>query len=247
MARDKDSRSTQEIFMSAVGPGLTAVVFQPIVDLKRKTTFAVEALARCKIPGLESPVSLFEHAVENGYCGRLGRLIREQTVATCGDVPVFTNVHPEELTQRWIVRPDDPIYGHQNDVYVEITEAVPFSHFELCVSMLREIQSRGRVHLVVDDLGAGYSNLQRIVDLAPAIVKLDMQLVRGIEKQLRKQRLVKSIVSMCVDQGARVVAEGIETVAELDAVIAAGVHFGQGYLLARPAFPAPPVIWPAGR
>ena len=233
--------------MTAVGPGQTAVVFQPIVDLQRKRTFAVEALARCKIPGLESPVRLFEDAVANGYCGRLGRLIREQTVQTCGDVPVFTNVHPDELTQRWIVRPDDPIYSHQNDVYLEITEAVPFSHFELCVSMLREIQSRGSVHLVVDDLGAGYSNLQRIVDLAPAIVKLDMLLVRGIDQQVRKQRLVKSIVSMCVDQGARVVAEGIETVAELDAVIAAGVHFGQGYLLARPAFPTPAITWPAGR
>jgi EAL domain-containing protein (putative c-di-GMP-specific phosphodiesterase class I) len=49
---------------------------------------------------------------------------------------------------------------------------------------------------------------------------------------------------MCIDQGARVVAEGIETAAELHAVIDAGVHFGQGYLLARPAFPAPAVNWP---
>ena len=247
MGRNRDTRSTQEIFTGAVGPDQTAVVFQPIVDLARKGMFAVEALARCKIPGLESPLRLFEQAVEHGYSGRLGRLIREQTVEHCGDVPVFTNVHPDELTQRWIVRPDDPIYSHQNDVYIEITEAVPFSHFDLCVSMLREIQSRGRVHLVVDDLGAGYSNLQRIVDLAPAIVKLDMQLVRGIDRQVRKQRLIKSIVSMCVDQGARVVAEGIETIAELDAVIAAGVHLGQGYLLGRPAFPTPAVTWPAGR
>jgi len=247
MGRDKNSRSTQEIFMGAVGPGQTTVVFQPIVDLKSKRLFAVEALARCRIPGLESPVSLFDDAVAKGYSGRLGRLIREQTVSTCGDMPVFTNVHPDELTQRWIVRPDDPIYSHQSDVYIEITESVPFSHFELCISMLREIQSRGRVHLVVDDLGAGFSNLQRIVDLAPAIVKLDMQLVRGIDVQARKQRLIKSIVSLCVDQGARVVAEGIETVAELDAVIACGVHYGQGYLLARPAFPSPAVTWPAGR
>jgi EAL domain-containing protein (putative c-di-GMP-specific phosphodiesterase class I) len=171
-------------------------------------------------------------------------MIRELTVQRCGDVPLFTNVHPDELTQRWLIRPDDPIYSHQNDVYIEITESVPFSHFELCVSILREIQSRGRVHLVIDDLGAGFSNLQRIVDLAPAIVKLDMQLVRGIDRQARKQKLITSIVSMCRDQGARVVAEGIETVAELRAVIDAGVHFGQGYLLARPGYPIPPITWP---
>ena len=239
-----DIRSTMDAFSLAIDPEGTRVVFQPIVDLRHKRLFAVEALARCQIPGLTSPVALFEDAVDKGYVGRLGRLIRELTVQGCPDIPVFTNVHPEELTQRWLVRPDDPIYGHQSDVYIEITESVPFSHFELCVSMLKEIQSRGRVHLVIDDLGAGYSNLQRIVDLAPAIVKLDMQLVRGIDRLTRKQQLVKSIVAMCTAQGARVVAEGIETVAELHAVIDAGVHFGQGYLLARPGSPVPPVCWP---
>ena len=246
MAQGGDIRSTMEIFTDTIGPARTDVVFQPIVDLQKRTLFAVEALARCKVPGLESPTVLFEDAVAKGYCGRLGRMIRELTVQRCGDIPVFTNVHPDELTQRWLVRPDDPIYSHQNDVYIEITESVPFSHFDLCVSILREIQSRGRVHLVIDDLGAGFSNLQRIVDLAPSIVKLDMQLVRGIDRQTRKQKLIKSIVAMCHDQGARVVAEGIETVPELHAVIDAGVHFGQGFLLAKPGYPIPAITWPAG-
>jgi EAL domain-containing protein (putative c-di-GMP-specific phosphodiesterase class I) len=247
MSRAGGIRSTMEVFAQAIGPGQTQVVFQPIVDLRTKGLFAVEALARCRVPGLESPLQLFEDAVAKGYCGRLGRAIREITVQQCPEVPVFTNVHPEELTQRWLVRPDDPIYSHQSDVYIEITESVPFSHFDLCVSILREIQSRGRVHLVIDDLGAGFSNLQRIVDLNPAIVKLDMQLVRGIDREARQQRLVKSIVSMCTEQGARVVAEGIETAAELHAVIDAGVHFGQGYLLARPGYPIPRITWPAGK
>jgi EAL domain-containing protein (putative c-di-GMP-specific phosphodiesterase class I) len=238
------NHDTLEAFAAAIDPAATHVVFQPIVDLQRKTTFAVEALARCSIPELASPIRLFEDAVDKGYVGRLGRFVRELTVLGCPEIPVFTNVHPEELTQRWLVRPDDPIYSHQSDIYIEITESVPFSHFDLCVSMLKEIQSRGRVHLVIDDLGAGYSNLQRIVDLAPSIVKLDMQLVRGIDKHPRKQQLVKSIVSMCVAQGARVVAEGIETAGELHAVIDAGVHLGQGYLLARPAAPVPQVRWP---
>jgi EAL domain-containing protein (putative c-di-GMP-specific phosphodiesterase class I) len=244
MSGSGDIRSTMEIFADVIGPARTDVVFQPIVDLSRRTLFAVEALARCRVPGLESPSVLFEDAVAKGYCGRLGRMIRELTVQRVGDVPVFTNVHPDELTQRWLIRPDDPIYSHQNDVYIEITESVPFSHFDLCVSMLREIQSRGNVHLVIDDLGAGYSNLQRIVDLAPSIVKLDMQLVRGIDRLPRKQKLIKSIVSMCWEQGARVVAEGIETIPELKAVIDAGVQLGQGYLLAKPAYPIPPITWP---
>lgn len=71
-----------------------------------------------------------------------------------------------------------------------------------------------------------------------------VSLIRDLDKKPRKQLLVKSIVSMCGDQGARVVAEGIETVDELRAVIDAGVHYGQGYLLAKPGPPVPSVVWP---
>jgi EAL domain-containing protein (putative c-di-GMP-specific phosphodiesterase class I) len=236
-----------EVFSLALGPGEIRVVFQPIVDLRTRKQFAVEALVRCQAKGFESPPRLFDDALQKGYIGRLGRLIRELTIQGCGGVAVFTNVHPQELMQRWLIRPDDPIYSHDNDVYIEITESVPFSHFDICHSTLKEIQSRGSVHLVIDDLGAGFSNLQRIVDLNPSIVKLDMQLIRGIHENRRKQLLVRSIVSMCVDQGARVVAEGIETADELYAVIDTGAHFGQGYLLARPAAQIPPINWPERR
>lgn len=230
--------------LSVLGPLDLNVVFQPIVDLRTKQLFALEALVRCSALGLSSPPLLFEHAVKHAYAGRLGRAIREITVERCPGVPIFTNVHPNELSQRWLVRPDDPIFSHDTDVYIEITEAVPFSHYDHCVSVLRELRSRGRVHLVIDDLGAGYSNLKRIVDLEPKVVKLDIQLVRGIDREPRQRALVRSIVAMCGEQGARVVAEGIETVAELHAVIDTGVHFGQGFLLARPAFPVPRVTWP---
>ena len=237
-------RGTLEAFTYAVGPGGIHVVFQPIVDLETREVFALETLARCRTPGFESPLRLFEDAVEKGYCGRLGREIREQMIAAKLGVPVFANVHPEELVQRFIALPDDPIFTHTHDVYLEITESVPFSHFDHCISVLEEIKSRGRVQLVIDDLGAGYSNFLRIVDLQPSVVKLDMQLIRGIDHKPRQQRLVRSIVAMCADQGARVVAEGIETPSELHAVIDAGVHYGQGYLLAKPGFPPPPVKWP---
>ena len=244
--QDPRIRGTLEEFTYAVGPGGVHVVFQPIVDLQTREVFALETLARCRTPGFESPARLFEDAVAKGYCGRLGREIREKMCAAVPGLPVFANVHPEELVQRFITLPDDPIFSHPHPIYLEITEAVPFSHFDHCIAVLEEIKTRGKVHLVIDDLGAGYSNLLRIVDLEPSIVKLDMQLIRGIDHRPRQQRLVRSIVSMCADQGARVVAEGIETVPELAALIDSGVHYGQGYLLARPAFPVPAVNWPLG-
>jgi EAL domain-containing protein (putative c-di-GMP-specific phosphodiesterase class I) len=249
MSRKLDASMSRSYvaFQNALGPLDLNVVFQPIVDLATRKLFALEALVRCSVDGLSSPPLLFEHAVKHAYSGRLGRAIREITVDRCPGVPIFTNVHPDELAQRWLIRPDDPIFSHDTDVYIEITEAVPFSHYEHCVSVLNELRSRGRVHLVIDDLGAGFSNLKRIVDLKPAIVKLDIELVRGIDTEPRQLALVRSIVSMCEEQGARVVAEGIETASELAAVIDAGAHYGQGYLLARPAFPIPPVSWPPAR
>jgi EAL domain-containing protein (putative c-di-GMP-specific phosphodiesterase class I) len=214
------------------------------VDLRDGSLFAVEALARCSVPEFAMPYILFEHAVLNKFCGRLGRAIREVTFERCSGMPLFVNIHPAELSERWLVQPDDPIFGHDDDVYLEITESVPFLHYDLCVSVLKEVRMRGRLHLVIDDLGSGFSNLKRIGDLQPAIVKLDMQLVRGIDENLRQRRLVGSIVRLCADMDATVVAEGIETEGELKAVIEAGAHYGQGYLMARPSYPLPPVNWP---
>jgi EAL domain-containing protein (putative c-di-GMP-specific phosphodiesterase class I) len=244
--RNPSSTRSYSAMSDALGPDDIDVVFQPIVDLRTRQLFALEALVRCTALGLTSPPLLFEHAVKHSYAGRLGRMIREITVGRCPGIPIFTNVHPNELSQRWLVRPDDPIFSHDTDVYIEITEAVPFSHYEHCVSVLRELRSRGRVHLVIDDLGAGFSNLKRIVDLHPKVVKLDIELVRGIDTEPRQRSLVRSIVDMCKEQGAHVVAEGIELPGELAAVIDAGVQYGQGFLLARPAFPVPPVSWPPG-
>jgi EAL domain-containing protein (putative c-di-GMP-specific phosphodiesterase class I) len=219
------------------------VVFQPIVDLRSRSIFAYEALARTRSPDFDGPLAMFEAAVDKGCVGQLGRLLRQLAVEGCTTHPLFVNVHPGELNEHFIVQPDDPIFRHSEDIYLEITEGVPLSHFRLCQNILHEVRGRG-VYLVVDDLGAGYSNLKYIADLEPRIVKLDRDLVAGITRSSRLFRLVKSIVVLCVDLGARVVAEGIETARELDAVREAGAHYGQGFVLARPAFPPPPITWP---
>jgi len=223
------------------------VVFQPIVDLSTGVTFAYEALTRCKWPEFKNPMKLFEHAQAERCCGRLGRMVREVAFARCTDAPLFVNLHPHELDEGWLVRPDDPLFFHDRAVYLEITESATFNYFSLCVDVLKELCSRGGAFLVVDDLGAGHSNLKRIIDLEPHIVKLDLALVRGIEKSKRQQILVRQVVSLCRELGARVVAEGIETEDELRAVIDTGAHFGQGYLFARPAFPIPKASWPIPR
>ncbi len=223
------------------------MVFQPIVDVATGALFAHEALVRCKLPQFAAPPILFAAAEKERACGYLGSVIRQQTFERCTDAALFINVHPEELSQRWLVRPDDPLYFHEREVYLEITESAAFTHYDLCMSVLKDVCARAGVHLVVDDYGAGHSNLGRILDLNPKVVKLDGALIRGIDKDPRRQIMVRHMVALCVDLGATVVAECVETVEELKAVADQGVHYAQGYVLARPAFPMPEINFPLAR
>jgi EAL domain-containing protein (putative c-di-GMP-specific phosphodiesterase class I) len=222
-----------------VAPDQLSVVFQPIVSLRESRTLGHEALVRCRVPLLSSPLVLFERAVDTGCAGRLGRLIREIAVPLSESRPLFVNVHPLELSDGWLVRPDDPIFSHDSDVYLEITESVPITHFALAERVLREVRARGGIHLVIDDLGATTSNLKRIADLAPRMVKLSRELVAGIDVSPRQQRLVASVVRLCERLECDVIAEGVETVGEHVALRDAGVHYAQGYLFARPWYPTP--------
>jgi EAL domain-containing protein (putative c-di-GMP-specific phosphodiesterase class I) len=224
-----------------VQPEDLRVVFQPIVDLLTGRLFAYEALVRCRHA---TPPELFENAHATGCVGRLGRMVREVAVPLGAGLPIFLNVHPGELDAPWLVRPDDPIFSHDHDVFLEITESVPMEHFDLCINVLRELRARGGVHLVVDDLGAGYSNLKSIADLEPRVVKLDRGLVAGIHRSQRQQRLVNGVVRLCHDLGATVVAEGIENHDEYSVLLDSGAQLGQGYLFARPGFPMPDIAWP---
>lgn len=223
---------------STVETGNLGVVYQPIVDIRKRRTFAYEALVRPRDRYFRDPVHLFEEASAHKLAGRLGRMIREIAIGQCPDYPLFLNIHPSELDAHYLVQPNDPIFQHDHDVYLEITEGVPITHFALCKQILNDVSGRG-IYLVVDDLGAGYSNLKYIADLSPRIVKIDRGLVSGLVLESRMHRLVRAIVNLCNELDARVVAEGIETIAEYEAVREAGVHYAQGYLLAKPAFPPP--------
>jgi EAL domain-containing protein (putative c-di-GMP-specific phosphodiesterase class I) len=220
------------------------VVFQPIVDLSTGEPFAYEALARCRIPRYSSPPVLFERAAKLGCAGRLGRMVREIAFPLATSHPLFVNIHPQELNEGWLVRPDDPMYEHDAPVFLEITESVPLTHFDLVMSVLREVKARGNVQLVVDDLGAGYSNLKSIADLEPYVVKLDRDLIAGVDKNLRQRQLVSSVVSLCRDLKAKVVVEGVETEDELAVLRDTGADYAQGFLFARPSYPIPVVTWP---
>lgn len=234
--------SSEEAVVALIERRMVRVVYQPIVELSTGKVFAHEALARPSPELFAGPLDLFAAAIKTGHIGALGRLLRGMAIDGCPNAPLFLNIHPGEFGEGWLVRPDDPIFSHEKQVFLEITESVPISHYEFCHSVLDEVRSKG-IFLVVDDLGAGYSNLKYIADLNPEVVKLDRELIMGLVRETRLFRLCKALVRLCNDLGAKVVCEGIETAEELDAVIATGAHYAQGYYLARPGGPPPEVTW----
>ena len=221
-----------------LGSGELQVVYQPIVHMHSMKVFAYETLVRSSSPHYQSPIELISDAIRSNVCGAVGRIIREIGTQNCPDYPLFLNIHPQEFDESWLVQPDDPIFTHGPGVYLEVTETVPLSHYALCQSVLKEIRGKG-ISLAVDDLGAGYSNLKYITDLEPEIVKLDRSLIADIDHDKRRQILVKHLCRLCEDLGARVVAEGIETAAEMAVAQDTGCHFAQGYYVCRPAYPPP--------
>jgi EAL domain-containing protein (putative c-di-GMP-specific phosphodiesterase class I) len=94
----------------------------------------------------------------------------------------------------------------------------------------------------LDDFGAGHAGLSLLARFQPDIIKLDMELVRGIEASLARRVIVGGIASMCETLGVRLIAEGVETTAELHALRQLGIRYIQGFLLARPAYEALPQV-----
>ena len=222
------------------------VVFQPIADVRTRRLHAYEALARPKQDVFASTPEMFEVAIQAGRIAELGRLHRDQAVKRCSGYTLFLNIHPHEFDYGWLVRPDDPMFRHRWPVTLEITESVPLKYFTQCHSVLAEIRRKG-IGLAIDDLGAGFSNLKYISDLEPEIVKLDRELIAGLSAGSRQFRLLTSLLELCHQMEAQVIAEGVETEDELESVIDLGVDFVQGYVFGRPADPPPDLIWPGTR
>ena len=244
MANEKPFSAEQvEAVRGIVAERALGIAFQPIVDLRRRTVYAYEALARIASPSFDGPAELFAAAAEARCVGELGRIHREHAARLLAGSPLFLNIHPAEFDEGWLVRPDDPIFRLRTPATLEITESVPLSYFAQCHSVLAEIRRKG-VLLAIDDFGSGYSNLRYILDLEPEIVKLDRQLIVGLRSGTRQEKLIRAIVDLCHRMDSRVIAEGIETLVELDAVRALGVDYAQGYLLGRPANPPPGMTWP---
>jgi EAL domain-containing protein (putative c-di-GMP-specific phosphodiesterase class I) len=216
------------------------IAYQPIVSWSRRTTFAWEALVRNEEPTLRSPPDLFEAAERLGRVQDLGRTVRERVAQTLDRMPIpgllFINLHALELDDDTLLDAGAPLSRHAGRVVLEVTERAPLEQIPDATARVAQLRSLG-YRIAVDDLGAGYAGLTSFAHLEPEVVKVDMSLIRGIDRSPMKQKLLASIVTLCRDLGIEIIAEGIETPEERDALIRVGGDLCQGYLFARPERP----------
>jgi len=220
------------------------IASQPIVSWSGRRIFAYETLLRTDEPTLRSPIDFFDAAERLGRAPELGRIIRARlardVAALPPPAPLFVNLHPLDLEDPELYADDGALTPFARQVVLEITERAALDRIHELgtrVARLRELGYR----IAIDDLGAGYAGLTSFAQLEPEVVKVDMSLVRGIDRSAVKQKLVRSIIALCTELGIHLIAEGIETCAERDMLVTLGGDLCQGYLFAHPdrGFPSP--------
>ena len=229
--------------------------FQPIVDLRTGNIIGHEALSRGPLDSpLHSPVSLFQAADTEALLTQLEDVCLDQALKNAAahqlEGLLFLNVNPVTLGKHarnfsaFLHRLRQQHLGPAHIVF-ELTERTAIQDFDL----FRNSISRCRHHqftIAIDDAGAGYSSLQAIAELQPEYIKIDRSLIQNIQESNLKKALLSALVDCGHAIHAKLIAEGIETSAELTEIIRLGVDYGQGFLLARPAAP-PPLLAPEYR
>ena len=226
-------------------------LFQPIIRMDTGSIIGYEGLIRGPSDSpMHSPLNLFKVARLSGLTAEVEHLCRQVVLERFAelDLPgkLFLNVSPECLIDSDMKHGEVGCYLEQykisaDRVIIELTECQPTYDYQLLVEAARHYNSLG-FEIAMDDLGEGFSSLRLWSELRPAYVKIDMHFVQGINLDPIKQQFVRAIQMIAKSSGALVIAEGIETHAELLLVRELGVTFGQGYYVARPT--AQPIIEP---
>lgn len=218
-------------------------VFQPIVSLRDGKVFGYEALSRISKPDTSLTIArLFALAEKAGCVWELEKICRKKALKRSkrkpAGVKLFINVDGEVLQDKNFVEgftgKKIKKYGLEaQDIVFEITERSDIENYKKLKAIIKHYKNQG-YEIALDDVGAGYSGLNRIVNVSAEYMKLDHELVRDIDKKQTKQLIVGYLQRYCEELGMAMVAEGIETEGELQCLLRIGVTFGQGYFLGKP-------------
>jgi EAL domain-containing protein (putative c-di-GMP-specific phosphodiesterase class I) len=219
-------------------PSVPDLHAQPIVDLTRAEIAGYEVLSRFPGPPEAAPDEWFAVAHRAGLAAHLEARVMSRALELRDSLPagaflsinLSTELLPSEPVQQALARA-----GSLAGTVVELDGPVTDDAQDV-VAALRTITDAGG-RIAIDDAGAGHHGMTQIANIRPALVKLDRCLVSGIDTDPTKVAVVEMLVDYVNRLDARLLAEGIETEAELTTLVALGVPLGQGFLLARPDLP----------
>lgn len=217
-----------------------SIVFQPIVSLRTGDLFGFEALSRPMNPMYSSISELIDDAEASGHYVILEKRMvynaldtymeREQKFK---DHYLFINTAPyATLDEKDYNDIRDRYFGHMKVVF-EVIERNRMEPDE--INLRKSIVIKAGAKFALDDFGSGYSNHLALLALEPDIIKIDRELIRNIDDDLRKQHMLEDIISYARYRGTRVLAEGVETQGELETLCRMGVDYAQGYFTGRPS------------
>lgn len=234
-ARGSDSSAQQRSAIRAVVTERDFdVVFQTVHDVATGKVMGVEALARFPCEPFR-PDAFFAQAATMGLGIELETAIVARVLGLVPELPddifVAVNISPAAL----LAAPWTQLLGNVDPsrIVLEITEHDAVQDYGALDEVLDICRAQG-MRVAVDDVGAGFSSFTHVLELVPDFVKIDHSITRNIHSDDARRRLAQAIAEFAGQIGAVVIAEGVETQPELDAVGAAGIDLAQGYHLSRP-------------
>lgn len=252
-AYEQENRCAQQVqeFGEMLRDSLVTYHFQPIVCARTGKVRAYEALMRVNMPTLNNPEQVTMIARSEGRLADLERLtwfkatetyvqMREQGLID-QDTLLFIN----SLASQHLSEEDAALYASRfSEVqpYV-VVEIVEMDHLDTVALQCKRDMPGFSGMFALDDYGSGYNSEKNLLEIAPHFIKVDTSIIRNIDSDVDKQHIVSSIVAYAHRRGMSIVAEGVETEAELDTVIGLEVDLLQGYFLGRPAA-TPPGVYP---
>jgi EAL domain-containing protein (putative c-di-GMP-specific phosphodiesterase class I) len=242
--RQRRQLADKQLLQRIILKGQIDTVFQPIMDLRSGRPHGFEALCRGpKGTPLETPMALFDVAEKADLLFELDLLCRRKALQAGGNLErqykLFINALPFSMRDpsfqgKYLINLFEGTDLAPEQIVFEVTERLAIENYPLFVDAMQYFSDM-RCLIAIDDMGAGYSGLEKIVHLRPNYVKLDMQLVRDIDTSFVKQQMLHAFRVMAEKIDARLIAEGVETREELETVREIGVDYVQGFLLAKPS------------
>ena len=212
-------------------------VFQPIVSMKERRLIGYETFLRCDETLFSSYEALLAAVDRIGWRTVLSKTIYQRIGHACSELPegalLFVNIHPLDAQEGMLVGGDAPLEPIARSVVLEVSEHAPADQLAALAVSMPKLRSAG-FRLAVDDLGTGPSGLVAFTRLSPDFAKLDRTLLAGLDTDVKRQRVVKAMYALCAELGVPIVAEGVESVAERDALLALGADYAQGNVFGAP-------------